>query len=337
MPTLPPWLMPALAQLLERRGHAFLILGPSGLGQRELALALAQAWLCDAPTADGACGACPSCHAIEVRAHADLAVLMPETDLLALGWPLPEKAQADIDEKRRKPSAEIRVEVLRDAIEFSQRTSARGRGKVVLIDPADRMNEIAANALLKTLEEPAGETRFVLATQAAHRLPATIRSRCQSVSLAWPSSAEVLPWLERQGVAAEDARAFLRLAGGLPFEALRLAQGDRSAAQWAAMPAALARGDASALSGLTLAQSISFLQKLSVDLMTRRLGGQPRFFEPQDLPVVRAEVDSAAALAALSAWAKALLRAAETADHPFQPALALEALAAQAHKVLRMA
>jgi len=58
---------------------------------------------------------------------------MPETVLLDLGWPLSEKAQAEIDNKTRKPSKEIRIDAMRDAIEFSQRTNARGRGKAVLV------------------------------------------------------------------------------------------------------------------------------------------------------------------------------------------------------------
>ena len=93
-----------------------------------MALELVRAWLCESPATDGsACGQCASCHAIEVRTHADLFVLMPETVMLQLGWPLSEKAQGEIDKKERKPSKEVRVDAMRDAVEFSQRTSARVR------------------------------------------------------------------------------------------------------------------------------------------------------------------------------------------------------------------
>ena len=179
-------LIRAQTQLLAQRGHAWLLQGPSGLGQYSLALALARAWLCENADANGACDHCGSCHAIDVRTHADLCVLMPETTMLDLGWPLSEKAQADIDDKKRKPSKEIRVDAMRDAVEFSQRTSARGRGKVVLVFPAEDMNAITANALLKTLEEPPGDVKFVLATQAAHQLLPTIRSRCIGHTMVWP-------------------------------------------------------------------------------------------------------------------------------------------------------
>ena len=113
-----PWIARQATDLLAQRGHAWLLQGPSGLGQYELALALVSAWLCEKPTAQGACGDCPSCHAMAVHTHADLAVLMPETVMIELGWPLSEKAQDEIDKKTRKPSKEIRVDAMRDAVEF---------------------------------------------------------------------------------------------------------------------------------------------------------------------------------------------------------------------------
>lgn len=80
-----PWIARQTRTLLSRRGHAWLLEGPSGLGQYELGLALVAAWLCDAPDSDGACGQCASCHGMAVRTHADLAVLMPETLQIAHG------------------------------------------------------------------------------------------------------------------------------------------------------------------------------------------------------------------------------------------------------------
>ena len=206
---LAPWIAAQRTSLLAQRGHAWLLQGPSGLGQYALGLELVRAWLCDAPTEQGACGHCSSCHAIDVRTHADLCVLMPEVQMMALGWPLSEKAQADIDDKKRKPSKEIRVEAMRDMVAFAQRTSARGRGTAVLVYPAERMNTVTANALLKTLEEPAGDVRFVLASEAAHQLLPTIRSRCLGHTMVWPAQDQMLQWLQGQGVA--DA---VQLRGG---------------------------------------------------------------------------------------------------------------------------
>ena len=327
MSAMAPWIAVQRDQLLAQRGHAWLLQGPSGLGQFELALELVRAWLCDAPTPHGACGQCGSCHAVAVHTHADLCVLMPETVMLALGWPLPEKAQAEIDDKKRKPSREIRVEAMRDAVEFCQRTSARGRGKAVLVYPAEQMNTITANALLKTLEEPPGDTRFVLASEAAHLLLPTIRSRCLGHTLHWPDEAQALQWLQAQGLAPEVAQAQLRAAGGRAQDALAQAQAGRSPATWAQLPKALARGEVAALADLTPAQAINALQKLCHDLQASACGAAPRYFAAADLP-------PPPPLLALARWTQALTRAARTAEHPFNTGLMLEALVAQARQTL---
>ena len=323
-----PWIARQLQALLAQRGHAWLLQGPSGLGQFELALALVRAWLCDRPSPQGACGACSSCHGIDVFTHPDLAVLMPEVDMIALGWPLSEKAQAEIDDKKRKPSKEIRVDAMRETIEFAQRTSGRGRGKAVLVYPAERMNVVAANALLKTLEEPAGDVRFVLATDAAHLLLPTIRSRCLGHTLTWPHADEALPWLAAHGLAGEQGAALLRAAGGRPAEALALGQVKDSARRWAELPRALARGDARALADLPLAEAVARLQKLCHDLLAVQQGAAPRFFERADLP------ERPLAPLALARWWQQLAQSARTAEHPLNAGLATEFLVSAARQAL---
>lgn len=323
-----PWIAHQLEGLLAQRGHAWVLQGPSGLGQYELALALASAWLCEQPTGQGACGQCPSCHAIEVRTHADLAVLMPETFMLDLGWPLSEKAQDEIDKKSRKPSKEIRVDAMRDVVEFAQRTDARGRGKAVLVFPAERMNAVTANALLKTLEEPPGDVRFVLATEAAHQLLPTIRSRCQTHTMVWPDAAQALAWLAGQGIDAAVAEALLRTAGGRPENVFRQHGAGLTPAWWAALPKAMLQGDASHLSELSPAQAIDALQKLCHDLVLRSSGAEPRFFMASQLPACQASVMT------LTDWFKRLMQSARTAEHPFNAGLMLEALANDAQQAL---
>ena len=325
---LAPWLVRQLAALLVQRGHAWLLQGPSGLGQFELALALVRAWLCDQPTPQGACGQCPSCHGVAVHTHPDLAVLMPETELLARGWPLPEKAQADIDDKKRKPSRDIRVDAMRETVEFAQRTSGRGRGKAVLVYPAERMNPVTANALLKMLEEPPGDVRFVLATDAAHLLLPTIRSRCQAHTLAWPDAADVLPWLAQQGVAAPQAALALRAAGGRPTGALALAASADSLRRWSELPRALARGDASVLADVPLPEAVARLQKLCHDLLARQMGAAPRYFDAAELPPRELPV------AALTRWWTQLTQSARSAEHPLNAGLATEYLVSTAQRAL---
>ena len=322
-----PWIASQTQQLLAQRGHAWLLHGPSGLGQYSLALALVRAWLCDQPTPQGACGHCGGCHAIDVRANADLCVLMPETVMLELGWPLSEKAQSDIDEKKRKASKEIRVDAMRDAVEFCQRTSARGRGKAVLVYPAERMNQITANALLKTLEEPPGDVRFVLATEAAHQLLPTVRSRCIAHTMAWPELAPSLDWLQAQGVSVGEAPLLLRAAGSRPEDAALFAQAGRSGKSWSLLPKGVARGDVGAIAGFSPPQAVDALQKLCHDLMASQAGAAPRFFAAADLP-------AAVPVNALSDWWQELSDTARTVEHPFNAGLMLESLVSRAHNAL---
>jgi DNA polymerase-3 subunit delta' len=330
-----PWLQRQLAQLLAQRGHALLLAGPSGLGQYELALALARAWLCERPTPAGACGQCASCHAIDVRTHPDLCVLMPETVALETGWPLGEDAQKDLDDKKRKPSKFIRVEATREAIAFAQMTQARGQGKVVLVYPAERMNVESANTLLKTLEEPAGPLRFVLATEAVHQLLPTIRSRCQMHVLSWPDEDEARAWLRQAALAralkgAEDERevaTWLRAAGGRPSDALELALLGLRAERWDRLPSDVARGDWSAMADWPPARQLDTLRKLCHDLQAVTAGGRPRYFEAARLP-------GPVHPRRLAAWAKELLQAARSVEHPYQAGLLQEAWAVRAQRAL---
>ena len=322
-----PWIAAQTTRLLAQRGHAWLLHGPSGLGQYGLAMALARAWLCENPGANGACDQCGSCHAIEVRTHADLCVLMPETTMLELAWPLSEKAQSDIDDKKRKASKEIRVDAMRDAVEFSQRTSARGRGKVVLVFPAEQMNAIAANALLKTLEEPPGDVKFVLASESAHQLLPTIRSRCLGHTMVWPEPAEALQWLKSMEVSDAHAMTLLKAAGGRPDDVLAFLESGRNPADWTSFPKAMARGDVGFVKDWTASQLIDGLHKLSHDLLATHTGAQPRFFNPGDLlghvPLPR-----------LSDWSHALAKARRTMEHPYNAGLMQEALVGQAQNAL---
>ena len=362
---LAPWLQTQLESLLVQRGHAWILGGPSGLGQFELALALARAWLCEAATPQGACNHCSSCHAVDVHTHADLCVLMPEILSLALGWPLDEKTQDDLDAKKRKPSKEIKVDAAREVVSFTQFTRSRGTTKVVLVFPAERMNHITANTLLKTLEEPPGAVKFILATEAVHQLLPTIRSRCIGHGMIWPDFGQALAWLQtesaRQGegeaaakTAAKtqrnpstaDLRTLLVAAGGRPADALAWARNtpaSDAAQHWQALPKAMAQGDVSALSGWAPGEAVVALQKLCHDVLAVRMGASPRFFAAQDMTfpagmapgqtsgAVRA---SDAGMQALATWAKELATSARTVEHPYNPGLMLEFLVSRAKLAL---
>jgi DNA polymerase III subunit delta' len=324
-----PWLAEPLSTLLARpRGHALLVQGHAGAGALPLVLSLAQAWLCEAPAARGwPCGRCGSCRLVQARAHPDLQVLLPQAARRELGWLVPIDA-SETETKKPKPSRQIRIDEVRDLIEAVQKTSARGRGKVVVLQPAERINPQAANALLKTLEEPPDGTRLVLACGDASLLLPTIRSRCQMVALPRPPHDAALAWLADQGVA--EPEVMLAATGGLPLEVADLAAAGIDAARWRALPAALARGQAAALQGLPLPQVLAVLGKLCHDAMALAGGArQGLFFPAGSLPA------EPAPMAALAAWSQDIARVATDAEHPWNEPLLLDALAAAAARALR--
>lgn len=330
---LAPWLRRQLQALLHQRGHAVLLQGAPGLGQWPLAMELARAWLCEQPTPQGACGQCGSCHAIDVRTHPDLQVLLPDQLALDEGWPLDEKTRDKIEKKEIKPSKWIRVDAAREAVAFSQMTRSRGSTKVVVIYPADRMNMEAANTLLKTLEEPAGAVRFVLATEAAHALLPTLRSRCQGHAMEWPSTQETIDWmraeLQQPAAPAEPLAVWWRAAGGRPDEALEWARSGATPALWGQIPRALAQADWALLRDWPPARQLDVLQKVCHDLLAVRAGAAPRFFAPQDLP-------QPPSWSALLEWQQQLADARRSVEHPYNAGLMQEAWSSEASRLLAL-
>ena len=332
-----PWLaQPLQTTLVTQRAHALLVQGPRGVGQFELAIALAQGWLCEATDASKPrpCGGCAACKLVQAHSHPDMLVLLPEALREPLGW-----AGVGADEKgegtstatataassdkagKRKPSKDIRIDEVRLAVTFAQITSARGRGKVVVLHPVERMNMASANALLKTLEEPAGNSRLVLSTSAPEMLLPTIRSRCQIVSLGLPDVTAATQWLNAQAV--DQAEVLLAATGGQPQEALLWAGDGISAAQWAGLPKQLARGDVGTLAAWPLPRVIDMLQKLCHDLQRVAVGTVPRYFAASAL-------GGPSTLRTLNAWAVELQAQVRHAEHPWNAGLMVEALVANA-------
>lgn len=317
-----PWLEPLLRRLVERQqAHALLIHGPEGVGQFELALSLAQAWLCESAAAERPCGGCAACRMVQAHSHPDLRVVVPDALAASLGWG---EVEADTASKA-KPSKEIRVEAVRGAVGFAQTTSARGRAKAVVLFPAERMNAVAANTLLKTLEEPPGSARFVLASAAPDALLATIRSRCQAVALVAPAAPLAVDWLAGQGVA--DAPVLLAAAGGQPQAALAWAREGIDAAIWRRLPMAVSAGESAVLAGWPVPRAIDALQKLCHDAACVSVGAAARYFATSDVPGGGDPVR-------LQAWMKELTRAARHAEHPWNAGLLIESLVLQGRRAL---
>lgn len=328
-----PWLEAPLAQALHgTRGHALLLHGMQGVGQFELALAVAAAWLCegDDPVArpgGRACLSCSACRLIAARTHPDLMVLIPEALQEALGWSGGDEAtDGEGGKGKAKPSREIKVEAVRAAVAFAQQTSSRGGAKVTVIYPAERMNPASANTLLKTLEEPPGRARFVLASAAPQRLLPTVRSRCQTLRLPLPAPDVAAAWLATRQIAQPEV--LLAAAGGQPLEAqARLALGVDSAA-WLRLPREVLAGQATTLVAWPLPIAIDALQKLCHDLLAVAVGALPRYFPADGLP-------AGGDLARLTDCAADLRRAARHAEHPWNAGLGAEALVLRVRGAVR--
>lgn len=184
-----------------RLSHALLLTGMAGNGKAQFADNFSRALVCQAVGAEGEyCGTCHLCRLIEGRAHPDVM------------WVEPEKA-----------GAAIKVDQVREVSDFVNQTALQGGKRIVLINPADHMNMSAANALLKTLEEPPADALIILISSQPSRLPATVRSRCQQIVFQRPSTADALAWLTQQEVKT-DAELLLSLANGAPLAAIRLEQ-----------------------------------------------------------------------------------------------------------------
>ena len=194
-----------------------LLSGPAGTGKTAFATALAHSLLCGQPAVDArACGKCPACRLLLSGHHPDLRVLGGEDE-------------TDVEEGgeasgKARQSRWIRVGSVRLLADFLAFSSHLGGRKVVVVEEADRLHPSAANAMLKTLEEPPPRTYFLLVTGKPARLPATVRSRCVRLPFQLPPAAVGIDWLRGQG--AQRPELALAQTGNAPLTALALDRAD---------------------------------------------------------------------------------------------------------------
>jgi DNA polymerase III subunit delta' len=267
-------------QLTARRAalpHALLFHGRHGIGKLAFVRAFAQWLLCEAPEPAHACGNCASCLWFNQGTHPDFRMVEPEA---AAERPEAEEAGERLPADR-KPKRHIGVDQIRALADLVNVSAHRSGFKLVLLAPAEAMNVHAANALLKTLEEPPPDTLFLLVSHRPRRMPPTILSRCQQMPMPVPSRADARRWLNDQGVANPELP--LAEAGYAPLSALAVAEpGHRTLREFALR----ALSDPSRLDAIALADRlhaaelpvvVGWLQRWCYDLVRLRSGGGPRF------------------------------------------------------------
>jgi DNA polymerase-3 subunit delta' len=202
-----PWQQKQWQQLMRaqkdhRLPHALLFAGQRGTGKTHFAECFMRAQLCQQNNADASC-TCHSCRLITGKSHPNILWIAPE-----------------------KTGGAIKVDQIREVTDFVNQTSLQGEYRFVVINPASNLNINAANALLKTLEEPASGSILILITDQISHLPATILSRCQHIHFPRPDTELALTFLTQKLPAGSQPELILRLANGAPLAALEWVQQD---------------------------------------------------------------------------------------------------------------
>jgi DNA polymerase-3 subunit delta' len=268
----------AIEKERARLPHALLVHGPRGIGKKAFAVALAQSLLCETPGEEGACGVCAACHWFEQGHHPDYRVIEPA------------EANEEDEGAAKKGGRQIAIGEIRALGEYLALAAHQGGWRVVIINPAEAMNGAAANALLKTLEEPPERVLLILVAHQPGRLLATVRSRCRKLAFSLPEWPEARAWLIGQGLNEPDAA--LREAGGAPLVALEYADPERVKRRDRFI-AALAAPDPGTLSSLgqeyqaSLEEAWGWLARWLHDLMRVAHQGAARYFPERDAELKR--------------------------------------------------
>jgi len=333
-----PWQTGDWERVQQLRGHwphALLLHGQAGIGKLHFAQHLAAGLLCEAPRANGEpCGTCPACNWFAQGNHPDYRAVVPEALAAEVGPPgaadseKPADKGDDEGKKSRAPSKEIRIEQVRSLLDFTSVGSHRGGLRVVVLYPAEALNVAAANALLKTLEEPPSSVVFLVVSARIDRLLPTIVSRCRQWPMGTPSPEAARAWLAAQGVA--DAPALLAEAGGAPLAALALAHDEnRTLRDWtltqlSAGAACDAFACGEALQKLPVPLVLGWLQRWTYDLLAERTAGRPRYFPQAQTALARCagRLDAAA----LARYLKTVTRQRAVENHPLNARLVFEEL-----------
>lgn len=321
--TLFPWFDETAQQFLAQRNnmpHAWLLSGAAGIGKFQLGAYLAASLLCEQPDALGrACQQCPACQWFVQGNHPDVRFIYPAQlqEQLFPGQAAPSDAEK---------SREIRIEQFRALDEWFHASTHRAGYRVVVIYPAERMNPVVANALLKVLEEPAAQTVFILITAQLPDLLPTIRSRCRHLTVPSPDVALASQWLEQQGI--QQAQQWLMANDGAPLLAWQAAQQQEQVIpDWLAQlgMALIQRQGAQLHALLETLEELPFgdllrvLQRYNLDIQLCQHGLPIRHY-PQLGDSIQ-QLAQRASQQATAHFGKTLLQRQATAEHPFNAKL----------------
>jgi DNA polymerase-3 subunit delta' len=310
-----------LQGLRARLPNALLLKGAEGIGKLDLAMDYAQSILCVTPLPGGfACQTCPSCHWFTQETNPDFRLIQP--DALA-AEDAPEK------ESGKKASREITIDQIRGLSTFVNLSSHSGGYRVVVVHPAEAMNNNSANALLKTLEEPTDKLLFILVSNKVQQLLPTILSRCLSIAVPMPSVETSTSWLKKQGVS--DPATLLAQTGFAPLLALQWAGEGAGTEEHKVMLEAFKQSNrfdaislAEQLQRVAPVQVIHFLQQWCYDLASYKQAGVIRYF-PQYIDYIE-KISKGITLQPLLRFIKDLHTAKREAYHPLNPKLLFESI-----------
>ena len=305
--------------------HALLVHGRAGIGKVEFARALAASVLCETPREGLACETCASCHWYSQGNHPDFREIVPEASLEDEEG-AEEPAKADKAEKAK--SLVIKIDQIRALADFMALTTHRAGYRVLLIHPGEALHPAAANALLKTFEEPPAHTLIVMVSDQPARLLATIRSRCRLLGLPTPPREEALAWLREQGVAEPEIA--LAAAGGAPLLARELAEPHEAELRKRVLNELARPGGADPLQfaatidKAAIERFIYWMQTWVHDLLRVRLAGDARHH--RDFVHALKSRAQGADIEGLFALDRELVSARALAAHPLNPRLVAEHL-----------
>lgn len=345
IPAVLPWHKATFQKWHEQthRSHAYLIVSPEDTGGESLLHSFAASVLCETPSSSfEACGHCSGCSLIQASSHPDYRILRPTI------WDVAN----EIEETRpEKPSKHITIDQVRDLASMVNQTSHRGGQRVVLIYPAHTLNANAANALLKTLEEPPANTVFFLLAHDIKQLLPTIISRCQRLTAPAPELSSAMDYLNTTIGSQDDwadklhaeSGAVMRvvnlnttnyftlqeqfaseLAKGAQSNALKLAEQfdkhikDAAKAQLSGEPLSIDMGIV-----------ITWLQRWVHDLSCiAQQAGDARYFKKHTPALTRLSEQAPVekVIAKLHHWQQQLLKEQRAAEHPLNTRIWLEKL-----------